>query len=72
MKPRYGGGVAAWFTGALVNTRYTGESVARSAGNIVLLGFFIASGSSVPECECGGLLGSQGAWQCQVLRGVGC
>ena len=40
------------------STRYSGESVARSAGNMVLLGFFVASGSSFPvgiKCECGGV-----------------
>ena len=37
------------------NVMYTGESVAFSAGEMVLLRFFLASGSSVPlRIECGG------------------
>ena len=37
------------------NVMYTGESVAFSAGEMALLSFFLASGSSVPlRIECGG------------------
>ena len=36
VRARCGGGLAAWVTGALASTRYSGELVARAAGNTVL------------------------------------
>ena len=36
LRVRYGAGMAAWVTGVLAATRYSGELAARTAGNIVL------------------------------------
>ena len=53
------------------SVRYIAKPVVRGAGSVVLLGFFLASGSSVQwrsSVEVAWLLGSQGAWWHQVHR----
>ena len=72
VRPRYGGGTAAWFTGALVAPGIQ-ESQWLGQQEIVLLGFFIAFYHTVPggsSVNVVGLLGSRGSRQCQVLRGA--
>ena len=58
------------------SARYAGEPVAIGIGDTVLLGFFLASGSSAPlKVECGVVLplGLQdGLWWHQVCRYAGC
>ena len=56
------------------STTYAGEPVAKAAWDMVLLGFFLASGSSVSvgsSREVAQLLGSWAPSQCQVHRGAG-
>ena len=56
------------------STRYSGELAARTVGDILLLGFFLASGRSVPGgIKHGGVIGARimGPWQCQIYRDTG-
>jgi len=44
---KYGGGAVAWIT-RTENARYRGVQVAIVTGDVMLLGFFLASDSSAP------------------------
>ena len=56
------------------STRYSGELAARIVGDIILLGFFLASGCSISGgIKYGGVIGARimGPWQCQIYRDAG-